>query len=313
MTTDLLNRLNGLIHIMEASIPANPDADENAKLERSLERILVRYFHDLSKAFPYDDLEAVYNRYVVEESIRIKEAGEDEAVGMIEQVLSAFRTQFLADITGRHIAAYMAGSTQTISWGKTKAGIPITYEGPPIQQAIDYASTHCATMVTRMEEETRKIVAHVVSDGIENKRGVQGLARDLRSRFGDMSRNRSMVIARTETADALEQGFLDAAKDMGVTGKQWVVTMPCEICEQNADVIVPLDGVFPSGHERPPAHPTCRCALAPVMMSRESLKEKMTPADWKKAYEDTIDYSRYLNTLKELGFRILKSYKENEK
>jgi len=74
------------------------------------------------------------------------------------------------------------------------------------------------------------------------------------------------MIARTESADALEQAFMDRAGDMGINGKEWVTFDPCEICEANeAEGVVPLDHVFSSGDLRPPAHPNCRCALAPVM------------------------------------------------
>ena len=107
----------------------------------------------------------------------------------------------------------------------------------------------------------------VIENGIKEKRGIPGLARDIRKQFEDMSRSRAEMIARTETADTLEQAFVDRSKAMGVTGKQWVTHDPCEICEANeAEGVVPIDHVFSSGHERPPAHPNCRCALAPVMM-----------------------------------------------
>jgi hypothetical protein len=75
------------------------------------------------------------------------------------------------------------------------------------------------------------------------------------------------MIARTETADALEQAFMDRSKAMGVTGKEWITHDPCPICEENgAEGVVPIDHIFSSGDERPPAHPNCRCALAPVMI-----------------------------------------------
>jgi len=54
---------------------------------------------------------------------------------------------------------------------------------------------------------------------------------------------------------------------MGVTGKEWVATDPCPICEENeVEGVVPIDHIFSSGDARPPAHPNCRCALAPAML-----------------------------------------------
>ena len=118
-----------------------------------------------------------------------------------------------------------------------------------------------------MEEESKRLIAQIVSDGIENKRGIDGLARDIRGEFLDMAKTRSQVIARTEACDALEQAFMDRAQDMGITGKEWVVTEPCDICRANGEAgAIGINEDFPSGDSRPPAHPNCRCALAPVML-----------------------------------------------
>lgn len=43
--------------------------------------------------------------------------------------------------------------------------------------------------------------------------------------------------------------------------KQWYHTdaCPCPICNSNDGQIVPVDGLFSSGHAATPAHPNCRC------------------------------------------------------
>jgi hypothetical protein len=40
---------------------------------------------------------------------------------------------------------------------------------------------------------------------------------------------------------------------------------PCAICAKNANEKVNIGTPFPSGDLQPPAHPHCRCALAPVI------------------------------------------------
>ena len=183
-------------------------------------------------------------------------------------ILAAFSDSLQARLNGYVATAYLRGSAQMVQWGRTKlTNRPIFFEGPPIQEAIDYATKHCATLVTGLNEETKARLAEVIGKAIEEKRGIPGLARDIRNSFDDMNKARSEMIARTETCDALEQAFLDRADDMGITGKEWVTYDPCEICEDNeAEGIVPIDHIFSSGHGRPPAHPSCRCALAPVML-----------------------------------------------
>ena len=190
----------------------------------------------------------------------------------LDPILAAFSDSLQARLNGYVATAYLRGSAQMTTWGRTKGGLDIAFEGPPMQQAIDYANQHCTTLVTVLNEETKARLAEVIGNAIEEKRGIDGLARDLRAAFKSMTGDeitpgRARVIARTETCDALEQAFLDRADDMGITGKEWVTYDPCSDCEDNeAEGIVPIDHVYSHGVDRPPQHPNCRCALAPVML-----------------------------------------------
>ena len=190
--------------------------------------------------------------------------------GFIDPILSAFVNDLQYRLNGYIVTAYLKGSAQMVQWGRTKTtDMPIYYEGPPMQDAMNYANKHTATLVKGLNDETRDLMRNTIEKAIKEKRGIDGLARDLRKRFDDMSKTRAETIARTETCDALEQSFMDRAKDMGVSGKEWVVTDPCPICEANGNAgAIPLDQAFPSGDMRPPAHPNCRCALAPVMIPK---------------------------------------------
>ena len=189
--------------------------------------------------------------------------------GFIDPILSAFVNDLKYRMNGYLVTAYLRGSAQMVQWGRTKTtDMPIYYEGPPTEQAMNYANKHTATLVKGLNDETRDLMRNTIQKAIKDKRGIDGLARDLRRTFDNMSKVRSKVIARTETADALEQAFMDRSKDMGVNGKE--VVWPggdCDICGDNAaEGAVPIDHVFSSGHTRPPFHPNCRCALAPVML-----------------------------------------------
>jgi hypothetical protein len=188
----------------------------------------------------------------------------------INPILSAFDTDLRYRLNGYLVTAYLRGSAQMIEWGRTKTtDMPIYYEGPPMQQAMTYAEKHTATLVKGLNDETRDRMRDVIENAIREKRGIDGLARDLRKQFDDMSKVRSQVIARTETSDALSQSFLDRANDLGITGKEVVTGDPCEICQANANEgVVPIDHIFQSGHARPPFHPNCVCALAPVMLGK---------------------------------------------
>jgi len=190
---------------------------------------------------------------------------------MLDPMLATFHDALVAEVSGQLTQIYISGQAEMITYGKTKLGIPIAYEGPPVKQAIDWAAKQGAQLVTQMDEETKRRLAKVVSDGILNKRGIPGIQRDLRATFSDMKKFRSTMIARTETANALSQASLDNMEAMGIDGKEWVWpgTSDCDICSSNeAAGVIPVDQAFPSGDMAPPAHPNCECALAPAILKQ---------------------------------------------
>ena len=123
-----------------------------------------------------------------------------------------------------------------------------------------------------MNDETKTRLARVISDGIQNKRGIPGLARDIRKTFDDMTKYRSELIAKTETRQALWAGSHERMLDMGVTGKAWVlgaggVEGNCQDCIDNADAgDIPVEDEFPTPEGE--IHPGCTCAIAPVMLGK---------------------------------------------
>ncbi len=63
----LLAELDQIITLLEAEIPASQSSPKNQKLKRRLEKSMAEYFDSLANAFPYQKLEAIYNRYVEKE------------------------------------------------------------------------------------------------------------------------------------------------------------------------------------------------------------------------------------------------------
>lgn len=188
----------------------------------------------------------------------------------LDPILRTFEGSLNARLNGHLVTAYLRGSAEMLEWGRTATtDMPIYHEGPPMRQAMTYAQKRAAMLVKGLNDETREQMRGIIEYAIKNKRGVPGLSRDLRNQITNMAKVRAKMIARTETADALESAFMDRAKDMKVTGKEWVVTDPCPICEENANAgVIPINKPFPSGDMRPPAHPNCRCALAPIMLKQ---------------------------------------------
>jgi len=219
----------------------------------------------MGKAFPYSRLDSIYNK-------NVKESLGSETSGMLNPLLAAFYADFEAELAGEIAEIYITGQAEMISYGQTKLGIPIAYEGPPQKAAIDWAQKHAATMVTKMNEETKRRLAGLVSSGIDNKKGIPGLAKDIRGSFDNMSKYRSELIARTETANALSQASLDSMEDMGIEGKEWVTAGDDRVsdeCQGNeAQGVIPVNQAFSGGVMAPPQHPDCRCVIAPARLKK---------------------------------------------
>jgi SPP1 gp7 family putative phage head morphogenesis protein len=146
-----------------------------------------------------------------------------------------------------------------------------------MQEAIKYAQTRGTQIAAKygLTPTSANRLAQIVSDGIRNKRGIPGLARDIRKEFLDISKSQSELIARTETAEVLSQASQDRMIAMGVDGKEWVcVPDSCGICRANAAVgVIPVNQIFPGGVMHPPQHEGCRCALAPARLARLTERE----------------------------------------
>ncbi len=196
---------------------------------------------------------------------------EEEIDDILDPILRAFRTRLEATLVNHSVIIYLNGAAQMVEWGRTKlTDRPVFFEGPPMQQAINYANKHAAQLVTKMDQETKGRLAKVISDGIKNKRGVEGLARDIRKEFQDMKRYRSQLISKSETRDALFHASQDRMEAMEVTGKEWVLGSGgkegnCEDCKRNAEVgVISVDQEFPIPQYD--IHPGCLCAISPAML-----------------------------------------------
>lgn len=268
MATEVLAEIDQILERLQSRLPCNINSPENQRLEKRFRRDLAKHFRSLADAFPYQEIDHLYFKYV-------KESLGSETEDIIDALIRAFGSSFTIMIEGHLAAIYIDGTVQMMTWGMVKGGIPIAYEGPPVEEAIAYAREHGARLVTHVGDTTKERIAKIISDGIKNKRGIPGIQADIQRQFkawgriSEMPMSRASMIARTETNDALSQAFLDRAKDMDIEAKEIVTGTPCELCASNAaEGIVPINHVFGSGHLRPPFHPNCVCALAPARLPK---------------------------------------------
>ena len=157
--------------------------------------------------------------------------------------------------------------------------------------AVDYAKERGAEMVgmrynelgdlvenPRAEwaitESTRDMLRGLIADAMESGASNQTLANSIEDSYA-FSKDRAMVIARTETQMASNGGALTGYKASGVVAsKQWVTAEDDQVEEEcianseagpGKDGVLGLDEDYPSGDDAPPAHPNCRCVIVPVI------------------------------------------------
>lgn len=136
------------------------------------------------------------------------------------------------------------------------------------QEAANYAASLAGSKIKGINDTTIKQIADTVSNGIEDRVGIPGIAQAIEDLFDGMSKGRAEMIASTEVNDAMSEATLRKLRRLDVQYKQ-IIPSPgaCPICLSIvANGPVPTDEPFvdDSGftYERTPIHPNCRCATA---------------------------------------------------
>lgn len=94
-------------------------------------------------------------------------------------------------------------------------------------------------------------------------------------------RDRAQTIARTETMGALNAGQHAMLKQIGDRPKEWITTPDdrlCPVCEPVDGETVGIDEAFSPGVLYPPAHPKCRCTIAPGDPAKRGRNPKPIPS-----------------------------------
>lgn len=142
--------------------------------------------------------------------------------------------------------------------------LPLDKLGVTGQDAADYATQRAGELVQGINDTTRQKIADAVGTGIEERLGVDGTSRLIRSVLEGFSTARAALIATTEMNGAMSEATLRKLTGDGIEYKQWIIADEDadEVCQGNEDDgPIPVDQAFSSGDFRPPAHPNCRCAV----------------------------------------------------
>lgn len=144
-------------------------------------------------------------------------------------------------------------------------------------RAVEYLHGYGAALVAKIDDVTRSEIRRILEQGAANGWSYDHVAREITARFQQMAaptpqlhiQSRAHLIAVTELGNAYEAGNMLVARGLQSSGvkvqKSWLAVGDRRVdplCASNAAAgWIPLDHPFPSGHDRPTAHPACRCTL----------------------------------------------------
>ena len=228
-----------------------------AKLFLSEGMTFVRLFARLRDRFPDD---------AVQETV----LGEDEWVRLLLVAQSNLGRLKRAVIGGGIEGALLLGGQALLN--EMGLGLRFDLKNP---RAVEYLSQHGAELVSHIDETTRDYIRTVITRGVDEGWSYDRMAQAIIDRYQEFAvgqpqlhiDSRAHLIATTETAFAYEEGSAIVAHDLQDKGllmeKSWLtvgddrVSDECRANEEEG--WIPLDAVFSSGDENPPAHPACRC------------------------------------------------------
>jgi hypothetical protein len=119
------------------------------------------------------------------------------------------------------------------------------------------------TADTHLTDLARELVTAILDDGTVAK---SKLGDRLRRKLADI--RRATAAAITAITRSSSRGAHTGYQQRGVTNGRWLIdpnSSGCPVCDMNAaSGPVPLGEPYPSGDSYPPAHPNCRCSVAPT-------------------------------------------------
>lgn len=199
---------------------------------------------------------------------------ENSLVSEIDRIIAELEYQEiqsrLRPIVRRYIGqSFTKGSLKAVAdLRRARYDVSFAYT-PSDLKAVEMMIDHNLIEIKGMEEFMKKEVMRALSTGMLEGHGNEKITRDLVGRI-DVSRNRAMMIARTETIRSYNQASVERYKSAGLEQWRWITAMDeraCEECMGNDNEI------FDMGDPQPPyPHPNCRCSVSPY------IDENLTPS-----------------------------------
>ncbi|GIL24627.1 MAG: hypothetical protein BroJett042_31400 [Bacteroidota bacterium] len=224
------------------------------------------------------------------------QAGQGGTEQALQVALQTAGDEFAAQLVGNDaefgplLAAFLAGAVRgdELLAQARPAKASLTIDWSLVHKAaLEWARRYVADLVRGINETTLDVFRTAIADWIDKGGSLENLAKFIEDELPEMdipqgwspakvrwavSRERARLIAQTESTRAFAEGSITRWEQAGVTKGRWRTNndeLVCPLCGRLNNVIGNLREGWrdPKTGElyRPPAHPGCRCPLAPVV------------------------------------------------
>ncbi len=265
-----------LLALMEASekatirlIKAQRDATL-APIEKEIERGMATAFRVQGKAVlaAFEVLKGDFPAPRIEEA----RSPEKLAYDVWDVTDEEAKARIVGVIKRGHQKAFTAAITG--NQARFQAGFSFGLDDP---RAVQFLENWGAKMVSAVNDETERILKHIVTRGVEAGDSYDRVAKTIKGRFKEFAigkpqhhiQSRAHLGAVTESANAYGQGNYYYAREIEREGihleKKWDTSkddLVSDGCQENEDAgWIPIGDQFPSGDDCEPRFPGCRCAV----------------------------------------------------
>lgn len=256
--TQLLVALEHVVHALEAGYQATI-----ARLLPTLQRLYTQMSTALSSVSPLP-LSWLYEQRRLQSVQRA-----------ITDAISHFATQAQVSTQQAQQRAVQLGTQGAQQQLRSSVPPGVHYAfGVPSPKAIasivgvTQAGTPLRSLFDGFGAEAAKKVSDALIAGVSLGRNPRDVARDVQSALG-VSRNRALTIARTEMIRAYRSANLETfrANDDVCDGWVWTTALDRRVCA----ACIAMHGTKHSLDEELNGHPCCRCVMAPLTKSWDSI------------------------------------------
>lgn len=243
---------------------AGPFEDERIVAERKLQRAVAKA------------LTKIFNN--VKKRLRRENRGRKELTDVPNDFLfwGEQKEEFMAQVGTQPGELLQAGAQQA-----RQLGLAVSFDQVN-QRVLDLSGQFTNQWWGELEQQTREGMRTAIQTHIESGAPIRSLNKNLEPLFG---KARAEVIARTEVTRLYAEGNRAAYADSGIDTVEWRTVRDARV-DPICDALQGKRMTLGKEEEVPPAHPRCRCWLAPVVcIGEKGTKEESCSAITKTVRE----------------------------